>query len=256
MEIGPRIRRVGGASIINAYLVEDGGEVTIVDAGLSRLWNDLPGELAAMGRTLDDVRSIVLTHGHSDHIGFAERGRAERGWPVRVHDLDAALARGEVPNPAKGGPVRPLPLLGFLWWSIGHGARSHHLGAVATYGDSATLDVPGSPHVTLVPGHTPGSAVLHFAGHDALFVGDAFCTYAVATGRKGPQIAPFSADADLALANLTKIEGIDASLLLPGHGEAWREGTAAAIRSVRSAALTGRSPAGAPSDVEPSRPAR
>jgi glyoxylase-like metal-dependent hydrolase (beta-lactamase superfamily II) len=243
MEIGPRIRRLGGASIVNSYLVEDAGEVTIVDAGLSRLWNDLPSELAAMGRTLDDIRSIVLTHGHSDHIGFAERGRAERGWPVRVHDLDAALARGEVPNPAKGpGPTRALPLLGFLWWSLRHGARSRHLGEVAVYGDGATLDVPGSPQVTLVPGHTPGSAVLHFAGHDALFVGDTLCTYAVTTGRIGPQIAPFSADPDVALANLTRIEGIEASLVLPGHGEAWLAGPAAAVRSVRSAALTGHVP--------------
>ena len=32
-----------------------------------------------------------LTHGHSDHIGFAERARRERGWPVSVHELDAAL---------------------------------------------------------------------------------------------------------------------------------------------------------------------
>jgi hypothetical protein len=48
MEIAPRIRRLGGASIINSYLIEDGGEITIVDAGLSGLWNDLPGDLAAM----------------------------------------------------------------------------------------------------------------------------------------------------------------------------------------------------------------
>jgi glyoxylase-like metal-dependent hydrolase (beta-lactamase superfamily II) len=182
LEIAPGIRRLGHDSIVNAYLVEDGTEVTIVDAGLSGLWNDLPAELAAMGRTLDDIRAIVLTHGHSDHIGFAERGRVERGWPVSVHELDAALARGEVPNPAKGGgPMRPLPLLGFLWWSLRHGARTRHLGAVSTYCDGATLDVPGSPRVTLVPGHTPGSAVLHFAGHGALLVGDALCTYAVTT---------------------------------------------------------------------------
>ncbi len=188
MEIAPRIRRIGGNSIVNAYLVEDGGEITIVDAGLSGLWNDLPAELAAMGRTLDDVRSIVLTHGHSDHIGFAERGRTERGWPVRIHELDAALARGEVPNPSSGsGPTRPLPMLKFTWWALRHGRRTTPLGEVATYGDGATLDVPGSPRVTLVPGHTPGSAVLYFAGHDALFVGDALCTYAVTTGRAGPQ---------------------------------------------------------------------
>jgi glyoxylase-like metal-dependent hydrolase (beta-lactamase superfamily II) len=142
MEIAPRIRRVGGNSMVNAYLVEDGSEITIVDAGLSGLWNDLPAELAAMGRSLEDVRSIVLTHG--DHIGFAERGRTERGWPVRVHELDAALARGEVPNPAKGGgPMRPLPMLRFGWWAARHSGRPRHLGAVAAYGDGATLDANG-----------------------------------------------------------------------------------------------------------------
>ena len=35
-----------------------------------------------MGRTLADVRAVVLTHGHSDHIGFAERARREQGVPV------------------------------------------------------------------------------------------------------------------------------------------------------------------------------
>ncbi len=244
MEIAPRIRRIGGDSIINSYLIEDGSEITIVDAGLSGLWNGLPAELAAMGRNLEDVRSIVLTHGHSDHIGFAERGRRERGWPVWVHELDAALARGEVPNPARGmGPARPMPLMRFLWWSIRHGARIHHLGAVSTFGDGATLDVPGSPRVTLVPGHTPGSAVLHFAGHDALLVGDALCTYAVTTGCGGPQIAPFSADPELALTNLARIEGIDAALVLPGHGPAWTRGPGEAVRAVRSATSSSQSAA-------------
>jgi len=237
VEIAPRIRRIGRDSIINSYLVEEGGEITLVDAGLSGLWNSLPAELGAMGRQIEDVRAIVLTHGHSDHIGFAERGRRERGWPVSVHELDAALARGEVPNPAKGGgPLKPIPLLRFAWWCMSHGVRIHHLGAVSTYGDGATLDVPGSPRVTLVPGHTPGSAALYFAGHDALLVGDALCTYAVTTGRTGPQIAPFSADSELALSNLSRIEGIDARLVLPGHGPAWTGTPAGAVAAIRSAA--------------------
>ncbi len=106
MEIATRIRRLG-KGIMNSYLIEADGEVTIVDAGAPSYWGDLPAELATMGRTLDDVRAVVLTHGHSDHIGFAERIRRERGTPILVHELDAALARGEVPNPAKGlGPGR------------------------------------------------------------------------------------------------------------------------------------------------------
>jgi len=105
---------------------------------------------------------------------------------------------------------------------------------------SATLDVPGAPRVIHVPGHTPGSAALHFAGHDALFVGDAMCTYAVSTGRPGPQVAPFSADTELALASLARLEGVGAALVLPGHGEAFRGGAAEAVRLARDAPLPGR----------------
>jgi glyoxylase-like metal-dependent hydrolase (beta-lactamase superfamily II) len=100
MEIAPGIHRIGDEALVNSYLVEESGEVTIADAGLAGLYRDLPDELASMGRSIEDVRALVLTHGHSDHIGYAERLRTERGVPVSVHEDDAALARGEVKNPA------------------------------------------------------------------------------------------------------------------------------------------------------------
>lgn len=238
MKVAPSIHRIGDDSIVNAYLVAEGGEVTIVDAGVPGYYDTIPRELAAMGLGVEDVRAVVLTHGHSDHIGFAERLRRERHVPVWVHELDAALARGEVPNPAKGiGPMRIAPLLGFLWFSMLRGAmRPPKVVEVARFGDGATLEVPASPRIILVPGHTPGSAALHVASLDALFVGDAFCTYAVTTGRRGPQVAPFTADAEQALASLSRLDGMEASLVLPGHGDEWRGGVGAAIAEVRAAA--------------------
>jgi glyoxylase-like metal-dependent hydrolase (beta-lactamase superfamily II) len=239
IQLTPRIRRIG-RGMVNSYLVEDGRDVTIVDAGAPTYWGQLPAELAAMGRSLDDVRSVVLTHGHSDHIGFAERIRRERGTPIRVHELDAALARGEVPNPSKGlGPTRLRPVLEFLLFSVRHGMlRIPRIAEVATFGDAATLDVPGAPRVILVPGHTPGSAVLLFGGHDALFVGDAMATHSVTTGDDGPRISPFTADPVQALASLDRLAHVEAGLVLPGHGQAWRGGVAAAVAAVRLAAAT------------------
>ncbi len=237
MEIAPGIRRIG-AGLVNSYLVEESGSVTIIDAGAPSYWGELPAELAAMGRSLDDVKSVVLTHGHSDHIGFAERIRRERHVPVRVHEADAQLARGEVKNPAKGtGPLRLRPLLGFIAFSIRHGMLSiPRIAEVATFGDGATLDVPGSPRVILLPGHTPGSAALHVASLDALFVGDAMATQSVTTGQLGPQIAPFSADAGQVVESLGRLDGLEAGLILPGHGQVWTGGVAEAVRLIRSQA--------------------
>ena len=239
VEVAPGIHRIGTDSKINAYLVEEGGQVTVVDAALPGFYRRLPGELAAMGRSIDDVRALILTHGHSDHVGFAERLRTDRHVRVMIEQDDAALARGEVKNPSSGaGPIKVGPLLGFLWYSVTRGGiRTHHLSEVSTFGDGATLDVPGSPRVILTPGHTPGSTVLHVASRDALLVGDAFCTYAVTNGARGPCVAPFTADAAEAVRSLARIEDIHAGTVLPGHGDPWTGGVAAAVRLVRTAAL-------------------
>jgi glyoxylase-like metal-dependent hydrolase (beta-lactamase superfamily II) len=156
--------------------------------------------------------------------------------------MDAALARGEVPNPSKGyGPTKLGPLLGFLWFTVLRGGlRTPKLKEVATFGDGATLDVPGSPRVILTPGHTPGSAALHVPSLGALFVGDAFATYAVTTGARGPQVAPFTADAAEAVASLPRLEAISADLVLPGHGDPWTGGIPEAIRLVREGAAARR----------------
>jgi glyoxylase-like metal-dependent hydrolase (beta-lactamase superfamily II) len=241
MKITDGVHRLGTAGLVNVYLLEEAGAITIVDAGMPGDWSDLLTELRLMGRTLDDVRALVLTHGHSDHIGFAERARTERHLEVQVHELDAALARGEVPNPAKGGgPIRPIPLLRFLLLGLRRGGlRLKPLGAVSTYGDGVVLDVPGAPKVILLPGHTPGSAALHVDARDVLLVGDAIATVAVTNGSTGPMIAPFTADPAQAIASLDRLDGLEADWVLPGHGQPWTGGVAEAVRRVRAAGPDG-----------------
>jgi glyoxylase-like metal-dependent hydrolase (beta-lactamase superfamily II) len=234
MRLAPSLHRIGDDHV-NCYLVEESGEVTIVDAGVAGFYGDLLDELAAMGRTIEDVRALVLTHGHPDHIGFAERVRREHEVPVSVHELDAALARGEVPNPSPGlGRVRWRSMIGFLLWGMRRGAlRVKALGEVSTFASGATLDVPGSLQVIATPGHTPGNAALLAPSLGALFAGDTLSTYLVTTGASGPHVAAFSADPDEALASLDRIESVEADWLLPGHGAPWRDGVAAAVAVAR-----------------------
>ena len=237
VQIKPSLHRLG-SSLVNSYLVEDGGQVTIIDAGLPGYWRDLPLELSSMGRSLDDVRAVVLTHGDTDHVGFAERLRRERGVPVLVHDLDASRARGEVKKPSTGwGSLKLGPLLGFLLYGGRRGLlRVPPLTEVRTFADGAVLDVPGAPRVVHLPGHTPGSVALHIPALDAIFLGDAFTTRSVLTGELGPRLAPFTLDPVQSLASLTKLDGVSATWVLPGHGEAWSGGLAEALRQIRATA--------------------
>lgn len=239
MVIAPGVRRLG-QGLINVYLLQEAGAVTVVDAGAPGYYSrELPAELAAMGRTLADIRAVVLTHAHSDHLGFAERMRRERGVPIRIHEADAALARGEVKpgrDPAAPGlrAVRPLPLLSFLIVAARLGAmRTTPVLEVATFGDGATLDVPGSPRVVLAPGHTAGNAALIVGSLDAAFVGDAIATRNVMSGSTGPQLAPFGADLGQAYDSLERLDGLETRYVLPGHGQPWTEGLASALAKVR-----------------------
>jgi glyoxylase-like metal-dependent hydrolase (beta-lactamase superfamily II) len=240
MQLAPGLHRVGSSSLVNSYVIDDGGALTIVDAGLKGHWNELLRELDQMGRSPSDIRGLVLTHGDVDHVGFAERLRGEHGVPIHVGAADAAEARGEAKKPsAPRDPMRIGPLLGFLWYGLTHGGiGSTPIKEVTAIEGSTTLDLPGAPEVIPMPGHTPGSVAYIVPSVDAIFVGDAMTTRSVVTGKVGPAPAPFTVDHDRALASLSALDGRTAGWVLPGHGDAWTGGVAEALRLIRMAAAT------------------
>jgi len=240
MKLGPSLHRIGN-DIVAAYLVDTPDGVTVIDAGLAGHWNDLVSELATMGRSLDDVRGVVLTHGDSDHIGFAERLRSEQGVPVYVHEADAARARGEVSTKPEWGRLRIGPTTRFLWYAMRkNGLRTTPVAEVVAVHDGDVLDLPGSPRIIGLPGHSPGSIAIHVPAADAVFVGDALTTRHVLTGKHGPQPAPFTDDPDGAIDSLQRLVGLDATWVLPGHGPAWNGGVDEAVREVtRAVAASG-----------------
>lgn len=224
--------------MVNTYLLEDEQGVTLIDAGIPGLWRELITELDAMGRSLDDIRGVVLTHADDDHLGFAERLRTDHGVTIYVHEADAPQAQGEVKkkNPS-WGKMRVGPTLSFLWYAGRRGGLSvTSVGEVTTVQDGDVLDLPGGPRVVHTPGHSPGSISIYCPTVDALFVGDAMTTRHVLTGVEGPQPAPFTLDPESALKSIERWLDFDVRWVLPGHGYPWEGGTQTAVAGIRSAA--------------------
>lgn len=233
MKLAPHLHRIGN-DVVACYLIDTPEGITLIDAGLPGHWRDLQRELQALGKSPEDIRGLVLTHGDSDHIGFAERLRSEYGVPVFVHAADADRARtGEKPKTATG-PMRLGPTLKFAGYALSKNAlRTRYLGAVTEVHDGDTLDLPGEPVIIGMPGHSPGSVAIHVPLADAVFVGDALTTRHVLTGRTGPQPAPFTDDPAKALASLERIAPLAASWVLPGHGSPWHTSPAEVAEAIR-----------------------
>lgn len=233
-----------GTDKVNWFLLADDSGVTIVDCAMPAYFPQLDEGLAFLGRTRSDVRAIILTHGHADHVGFAERARTELGVPVYVHRDDENLtttgkAFGKSEKPLTAYLGRPAAYR-FLAHLATAGGKAKPVKAVTTFAADETLEVPGRPRAIHTPGHTTGHTVFYVESSRTLLMGDLLCTLNPLTGGRGPQLLPqaFNLSSATMLDSLSTIEGLDATTLGFGHGEVWTDGVAEAVRHARATGPT------------------
>ena len=226
----------------NWYIVEAEDGLTIVDAGVPGSWRSLLDALGQLGRPIGDVRALVLTHGHFDHVGFAERLRRTHGVPVYVHTDDVPLTQHpwrydhqRPRTPYFLTQVRALPIVATL---LRHRAFwPSPIGTVIRYDGDGVLPVPGGPVIVPTPGHTLGHCALHLPDRDVLIAGDALVTLDPYTGRTGPRLVARAATVDSRrnLESLDALRATGARTVLTGHGEPWTDGIESAVAAAKAA---------------------
>lgn len=93
------VAALGSGSAGNSYLFESESTRILVDAGFGT--RETKRRLARVGRSIESIRAIVLTHEHSDHIHGAEKIARKYGIPIYLTEGTLAaldLDRTEVPT--------------------------------------------------------------------------------------------------------------------------------------------------------------
>lgn len=240
MNVAPGVHMIQSHNV-NCYLLEDHDGLTLVDAGLPRVWRELGLAIRARGRSPEDLKALVLTHAHFDHVGVAAKLVKRLGIPVYAHREEVALAahpyRYAHENPAAAYPLRhprAVPVL----FSMALGGAATVRGVTVTRGLDAgqEVPVPGRPRVVFTAGHTYGHCALHVPAADAVITGDALVTLDPYTGLTGPRVVAKAATADsaMALESLDDLAETGARTVLPGHGDPWFHGVERAVREART----------------------
>lgn len=225
--------------LVNWTLVADATGVMLIDAGLPGSRDDVMTSLDRLGLAPSDVRAILLTHAHVDHLGSAIWFAATYDTPVYCHTDEVAHARRDYLQQAS-----PVALLGHAWqprwlrWSL-EVARMG--GLVRTGIPSArpltaeiAATLPGRPRAIGTPGHTGGHCSYVVDG--VLVSGDALVTGHPLARADGPQLLPsvFNHDEAQCGRSLSALADAGTDVLIPGHGEVWIGPIAEAVRLAAS----------------------
>jgi hydroxyacylglutathione hydrolase len=193
------IKKMGNVTLIqlsdidsNIYIMGD----TVIDSGTGFNFTRLYQLLKMLRIELKDIKHIVNTHGHFDHIGgngyFIEAD-------IAIHDSDASVV--------EKGDIK-------MSYADFFDGRLNPREVRTRLKEGDTVSAGGMElEVIHTPGHTPGSICLYDRKSGTLFTGDTVFSDGI-----GRTDMPGGNDEHLQ-ASLEKISGLQVRRMLPGHGE-------------------------------------
>lgn len=210
-------------SFVNAYFLgRPGGPWVLVDTGLPGWSGQIRDAAEARFGAGAKPEAIILTHGHFDHAGSAEK--LARLWqvPIYAHPLELPYLTGRSayppPDPTLGGAIA------FLSRFMPSGPYDFR----ELVRELPPKEIPGLAGWEWIhtPGHSPGHISLFRPSDRVLLAGDAFATMdmdswsGLVTGRKvlARAGAPFNSDWEATEASVKKLASLRPNVVGAGHG--------------------------------------
>ena len=217
---------------VSSYAFQSGGGLVLLDTGwdADESWQALVAGLAAIGASPQDVRGVLVSHMHFDHIGLAARLRAASGAWIALHPADRAVIAGMHSRDQEQAAAQEAAFLRALGATAAEAAEA--VGPAARYAgftrialpdrelnDGDLADVSGwRLRAVHTPGHTPGHLCFVDELSQRFFAGDHVLP------RITPNISLFSGEITEPLAaylvSLAKVRDLEVDEVMPAHE--WR----------------------------------
>lgn len=227
-ELAPGVHSLGHrkGGHVRAFLVEDAGELTLVDTLFENDARLVLEAIRRLGRHPSDLRQIAITHAHRSHLGGLAALKRASAATVYAHAWEADIVSGH--RRAQPVTLRPTQSLRLIPFQLGLRLnRPRHVGCPV----DEPLDegaAVGPLRVLHAPGHSPGHLAFHWPERGLLIAGDAIATW--------PELCPgwkaFTLNEAQHADSLRRMAALEARLVAVGHGEAITNGAADTVHAL------------------------
>lgn len=225
----PGVHTFTGLMAGRVYLIEDPDGLTLIDTSIAPAGSKILKQIADLGRKPTDVKRILITHAHPDHVGSLPELKQITGAEVILSTVERPVIEGKAPI----ARVTPDKAVGLARLGIRPPEtilKPTPVDREVNDGDTLT-EVLGGLQVIATPGHAPGHLAFWQPQKRILFLGDVLMRFG--NWIRYP-ISILTCDMDENLRSLKKVANLNPAIVCLGHGAPITEGAAQTLNRLAS----------------------